>query len=67
MADLSEKVAQEQQQFVKAQYLDAPDAERYRYMDPRVEAQLQVSSWASHHPRNLSALMHPTCVTSEAG
>ncbi len=42
MADLSEKVAEEQQQFIRAQWLDAQDAERFRYMDPRVETQLQV-------------------------
>ena len=42
MADLCEKVAEEQQQFIRAQWLDAQDAERFRYMDPRVEAQLQV-------------------------
>ncbi|CAL5228540.1 g11694 [Coccomyxa viridis] len=41
MADMSEKVAEEQQQFIRAQWLDAQDAERFRYMDPRVEAQLQ--------------------------
>ena len=41
MADLSEKLAEEQQQFIRAQWLDAEDAERFRHMDPRVEAQLQ--------------------------
>ena len=43
MADLAEKLGEEQQQFIRAQWLDAEDAERFRYMDPRVEAQLQVS------------------------
>ena len=42
MADLCEKLGEEQQQFIRAQWLDAEDAERFRYMDPRVEAQLQV-------------------------
>lgn len=46
MADLSEKVTEEQQQFMRAQWLDAQDSERFRYMDPRVEAQLQVCSRA---------------------
>ena len=44
MADLSEKVTQEQQQYIRAQWADAQDAERFRYMDPRVEAQVQVNS-----------------------
>ena len=49
MADLSEKVAQEQQQYIRAQWADAQDTERFRYMDPRVEAQVQVnSSFFSH-------------------
>ena len=42
MADLAEKVAEEQQQFIRAQWLDAQDVERFRCMYPRVEAQLQV-------------------------
>lgn len=42
MADLSEKVAEEQQQFIRAQWQDAQDVERFRCMDPRIEAQLQV-------------------------
>jgi len=42
MADLSEKVAKEQQQFIRAQWQDAQDVERFRCMDPRIEAQLQV-------------------------
>ena len=44
MADLSEKAAQEQQQYIRAQWADAQDTERFRYMDPRVEAQVQVNS-----------------------
>ena len=42
MADLCEKLGEEQQQLIRAQWLDAEDAERFRHMDPRVEAQLQV-------------------------
>jgi hypothetical protein len=52
MADLSEKVTQEQQQYIRAQWADAQDAERFRYMDPRVEAQVQVSSSFLYHREN---------------
>ena len=41
MADLAERLAEEQQQFIRAQWLDAEDAPRFQHMDPRVEAQLQ--------------------------
>ena len=50
MAELSEKVTEEQQQLIRAQWLDAQDAERFRYMDPRVEAQLQVRGAAKRTP-----------------
>lgn len=48
MADLGERLGEEQQQFIRAQWLDAEDAERFRYMDPRVEAQLQ--AWPLRMP-----------------
>ena len=59
MADLAEKLGEEQQQFIRAQWLDAEDAERFRHMDPRVEAQLQVIPlpallWAQAHAQYIS-------------
>lgn len=42
-AELAQRVAEEQQLFLKAMWAGAQDAsERYRHMDPRVDSQLQV-------------------------
>ena len=68
MADLSEKAAEEQQQFIRAQWLDAQDVERFRYMDPRVEAQLQVRGAAQRTTSRQPGGCKPTssCLWLEA-